>query len=195
MICLHRRPKPGLCNFDHVRERPLAFFRLSSWRSSAAAIWSHILLSSSRRDRCTGLPAPFANWAHCAAFLMKPNIRHSGFEDYRVGLGCALLNALTAGRRSFYPRLRTQSFSCCRIQARGATMVQAPRPKAISALVLSMSSKTPRTRFSPKNTTTTGSPFCNVISPEEIAPQLSKQNLKRSAVQFRTLLASALPGR
>jgi hypothetical protein len=45
-----------------------AFFRRSSWRASAAAIWSHILLSSSKRDRCTGLLASFANCAHCSAF-------------------------------------------------------------------------------------------------------------------------------
>jgi hypothetical protein len=42
-------------------------FRRSSWRASAAAIWSHSLLCSSQRDRCIGLVAFFANRAHCLA--------------------------------------------------------------------------------------------------------------------------------
>jgi hypothetical protein len=45
-----------------------AFFRCSSWRASAAAIWSHSLLCSSRRDRSKGLAAFFANCARCSAF-------------------------------------------------------------------------------------------------------------------------------
>jgi hypothetical protein len=72
-------------------------------------------------------------------------------------------------------------------------MVQAPRPKAISALVLSTSSTTPRTGFSPKNTTTTGSPFCNAISPEGNAHRRFKQKLRRAAVQFGTLSPLASP--
>jgi hypothetical protein len=57
---------PGGYVVRDAKGAPLRFS--SAWRASNAAIWSHSLLCSSRRDRSKGLAAFFANCARCSAF-------------------------------------------------------------------------------------------------------------------------------
>jgi hypothetical protein len=64
----HRFPGPGGYVVRDDGNGARAFLRPSSWRASAAAIWSHSLRCSSERDRSRGLAAFFANCASCSAF-------------------------------------------------------------------------------------------------------------------------------